>query len=681
MIVRRLHSDTAASCVARPRHCARPLAVAVALSALWFAATASAAQTVQRGEYESYARAQQVATALRAEGRTISLLREPVTRSGHAVQLTFYQTGDAADWTARNLKRYGFNAWLIPQREAHGFVVQVGIYPDRNAAQAAVERLRQLGHANIRLRALQWPGYRYVVQESVDPNRPLPEPTMVTGIDSTGIDSTGTVSAATSSAAVAAALPSNAGTAGASTSDEPDSFSFGADSGDGEVLAFGSQTNYDALLVQNQHKTPSQRNTGFRFDELRLEYGSLNADEIGGEVKTSHAVLARFGYGFQIGDNLDGRVAVRFDGARQGPERSVKSAEWEADEVFLRYRSGEHKFTVGAVSINWGTLDELAPGNVIARQDMTRFVLDDLSRRYRAQGVLRYEGWFDRYKLDVVAIPAFEPAALPDADSIWSPYDQRRGLLLGVEPNPLLTALLQLGSVDTEPLDDDDGASGGVRLSHQGQGFDWGVSVQHVRHTTPYFVMNDAVRLALLTGADPVTALATGTPTFAAWHPFTDVASADVTFNWGESTWRAEVAYLSDFPVTTPDLRALTMPAVQYGVGVEFFPGDGNTRLSLQAGGLQIDPDEPIADRESVAFLSGELEMLFAAEAWRFRTRFLATDGEGRGDVYVNPELAYIRGEPDEFYLGAHVFSGDDGTAGGYHDEHDMFVLGWRTQF
>ncbi|MFN4291444.1 MAG: SPOR domain-containing protein [Permianibacter sp.] len=675
MIVRRRHPETAARNRADSRR-ERPRLrlIAIALSSLWLPVSAVAAETVQRGEYESYARAQQVATALRAEGRTISLLREPVTRSGHAVQLTFYQTGDAADWTARNLKRYGFNAWLIPQREAHGFVVQVGIFPDLASAQAAVERLRQLGHANIRLRALQWPGYRYVVQESVDPNRPLPEPVLATGSESSAT----LASTATTSAAVATTAGS---ITGMTPTDEPDSFSFGADGGDGEVLAFGAQTNYDALLVQNQHKTPSQRNTGFRFDELRLEYGSLNADEIGGEVKTSHALLARFGYGFQIGDNLDGRVAVRFDGARQGPERSVKFAEWEADEVFLRYRSGEHKFTVGAVAINWGTLDELAPGNVIARQDMTRFVLDDLSRRYRAQALLRYEGWFDRYKLDVVAIPAFEPAALPDADSIWSPYDQRRGLLLGVEPNPLLTALLQFGSVDTEPLEDDDGASGGVRLSHQGLGFDWGVSLQHVRHTTPYFVLNDAVRLALLSGANPATALAAGAPTFAAWHPFTEVASADVTFNWGESTWRAELAYLSDFPVTTPDLRALTMPAVQYGVGVEFFPGDGNTRLSLQAGGLQIDPDEPIADRESVAFLSGELEMLFAAEAWRFRTRFLATEGEGRGDVYVNPELAYIRGEPDEFYLGAHVFTGDDGTAGGYHDEHDMFVLGWRTQF
>ena len=652
----------------------RSLLSTMMASSLLLSAMASAAETVQRGEYDGYARAQQVVSALRAEGRTISLLREPVTRTGHAVQLTFYQTGDAADWTARNLKRYGFNAWLIPQREAHGFVVQVGIYPDRNAALEAVERLRQLGHANIRLRALQWPGYRYVVQESVDPNRPLPEPVLAIGAES----------GATLAPANSAGTVSNnsiTGSAGAVTTDEPDSFSFGSDSGDGELLAFGSQTNYDALLVQNQHKTPSQRNTGFRFDELRLEYGSLNADELGGEVKTSHALLARFGYGFQIGDSIDGRVAVRFDGARQGPERSVKFAEWEADEVFLRYRRGEHKFTVGAVPINWGTLDELAPGNVIARQDMTRFVLDDLSRRYRAQGVLRYEGWFDRYKLDVVAIPSFEPAALPDADSIWSPYDQHRGLLLGVEPNVLLSTLLQFGSVDTEPLDEDDGAGGGVRLSHQGQGLDWGVSVQHVRHTSPYFVLNDAVRLALLTGADPVTALAAGAPTFAAWHPFTDVASADVTFNWGESTWRAELAYLSDFPVTTPDLRAVTMPAVQYGIGIEFFPGDGNTRLSLQAGGLQIDPDEPIADRESVVFLSGELEMLFAAEAWRFRTRFLATDGEGLGDLYVNPELAYIRGEPDELYLGAHVFSGDDGTAGGYHDEHDMFVIGWRTQF
>lgn len=625
---------------------------------------AVALETVNRGEFDSYRLAQQRAASLRAEGRTISLLREPVTQRGHAVQLTFYQTGDAADWTARNLKRYGFNAWLIPQREAHGFVVQVGIYPTPAEAQQAAEKLRQLGHANIRLRALQWPSYRYLVQETVDPNRPLP-----VVVD----DDRQTERAGQQTERAAAPV--------AGDNAEPDSFEFGASSDDGTVLAFGSQTNYDALLVQSQRQTPSQRNTGFRFDELRLEYGSLNAED-GGIVKTSHALQARFGWGFQLGDAIDGRVAARFDGARQGPDRSVKAAEWEPDEVFLRYRAGEQKFTIGAVPINWGTLDELAPGNVIARQDMTRFVLDDLSRRYRAQGVLRYEGWFDRYKLDVVAIPSFEPAALPDADSIWSPYDQRRGELLGVEPNPLLAALLQIGTVDTEPLTDDDGAGGGIRLSHQGQGWDWGMSVQHVRHTTPYFVLNDAVRLALLSGAAPDAAVAASTePTFAAWHPFTDVASADVTFNWGESTWRAEWAYLSDYPVTTPDLRPLTMPAMQLGFGVEFFPGDGNSRLSLQAGGLQLDPDEPITDREKLAFLSGELELMFASEAWRLRTRFLITDGEGRADRYLNPELAYIRGEPDEFYLGAHVFSGDDGTAGGYHDDHDLFVIGWRTQF
>lgn len=651
----------------------RAMRAALLTAAVSLTPELQAADTVTRGEYDSYPRAQSVAAALRAEGRLISLLREPITRRGEAVQLTFYQTGDAADWTARNLQRHGFKAWLIPQRESHGFVVQVGIYASAEESQAAVAKLRELGHANIRVRKLEWAGFRYVIQETRDPNRPIAEPAVVAEIatPTTGI---------TTTAATAAVTTTTAATT-TTTTEEPDSFSFGADADEGAVLAFGTQTNYDALLVQSQRKTPSQRNTGFRFDELRLEYGSLNAED-GGVVESSHAVLARFGYGFQVGEQIDGRIAVRFDGARQGPDRTVKAAEWEPDEVFLRYRTGEHKFSVGAQTINWGTLDELAPGNVIARQDMTRFVLDDLSRRYRAQGVLRYEGWFDRYKLDVVAIPRFEPAALPEPDSIWSSYDQQRGLLLGVEPNPLLTALLQFGDVDPDLADEEKDAGGGIRLSHQGQGLDWGVSLQHVRHTSPYFVLNDDVRLALLAGAPVDVALAsTSDATFTSWHPFTDVASADVTFTWGESTWRAELAYLTDYPVTTPDLRAVTMPALQYGFGVEFFPGDGNTRLSLQAGGLQIDPDEPIADREAVAFLSGELEMLFASEAWRLRTRFLATDGEGRGDVYANPELAYIRGEPDEFYIGFHAFSGDDGTAGGYHDEHDLLVIGWRTQF
>ncbi len=642
------------------------------------APAALASQTIVRGEFDNFPRAQQLLTSLREQGRSVSLLREPVQHRGDAVQLTFYQLYDAAEWVARRLQREGFIAWVNPSRETYGYIVQVGIYRSKAETDAAMARLRQLGHANIRVRALSWTGYRYLVQETVDPDRALADEQIVDTAVSASQPGTG---------ATATAVTENA------NGEEPDSFTFGGDDSgtesgaeDGSVLAFGTQTDYDALLVQSQHKPPSSRHTGFRFDELRVELGSLDASE-GGEITSSHALRARFGYGFQMGDAIDGRLAVRYDGAQQGPARQISGGEWEPDEAFLRYRHGEHKWTVGAVVINWGTLDELAPGNVIARQDLTRYVLDDLSQRYRAQAVLRYEGWFERYKLDVVLIPLFEPAALPEPQSIWSPYDQSRGLLLGVEPNPILGALLQFGTVDPDPIDtgplaEDGHGGGGVRLSHQGQGFDWGLSLQHVRHSTPYFVLDEDVRTTLLLTGDPMAALAATTAaTFSAWHPFTDVLSADVTFNWAESTWRGELACLSDYPATTPDLRAITVPACQYGVGVEFYPGDGNTRLSLQAGALQLQPDETITDREQVLFLSGELEMLLFAESWRLRLRFLASDADGKADSYGNPELAYVRAEPDEFYLGVHVFDGDVGTAGAYHEEHDMLVLGWRGQF
>lgn len=606
--------------------------------------SATASDLIDHGRFDRYNDAMQTAENLRAEGRQITVFREPVTRDGFAVQLPYYQLYIAAEWAATRLQREGFQAWVIPKPESLGYVIQVDIVPSREEVADVRQRLDMLGHRNIRVRPIRWKSYQYFVQE-----------TRLEGMTEAIVE------------APDAPKP---------TPDEPEveSFSFGDDS----VLTFGKQTDYDTLLVQ-QDKDPSLRNQGFEVDDFRAEFGFLDA-KTGGLVESSHYGLISMGYRFVSESGFDGRIGLRVDAVRQAPERTVREAEVDYGESFLRYRAGDHKYTVGAQVINWGVLDELAPGNVLATQDLTRYTLDDLTRRYRATPLLRYEGWFDRWKVDVIGLPLFRAAELPEPDSIWFPIDSVTGRIIGLPNDPLLAALVQNSTFETN-IEDDHGG-GGLRVSHQGRGWDFGFSVQHVRHSLPYFELNSDVRLALLTGTPPNIAPTVSTePTFQAIHPFTDVVSLDFATVWGDTTWRAEMAYLSDVPVTTPDLRVVYAPSAQIGFGMEMFPGDANNRLSMQVGFTHLEPDEPILDREQTAYISGEFEWLFAREAWRLRTRFLSTWSEEGTDYYLNPELAYIRVEPDEFYIGVHIFEGDEGTPGDYHNEHDMFVLGWRTRY
>jgi len=59
--------------------------------------------------------------------------------------------------------------------------------------------------------------------------------------------------------------------------------------------------------------------------------------------------------------------------------------------------------------------------------------------------------------------------------------------------------------------------------------------------------------------------------------------------------------------------------------------------------------------------------------------RFFA--GLDKEDIYLNPEIAYVGWEPHEFYVEAHYFDGDEGTLGGFHQDHSLVTVGWRSTF
>ncbi len=110
--------------------------------------------------------------------------------------------------------------------------------------------------------------------------------------------------------------------------------------------------------------------------------------------------------------------------------------------------------------------------------------------------------------------------------------------------------------------------------------------------------------------------------------------------------------------------------SVNWAAGMEFHPGDGDTRVNLQLTGNHLTDADNSLERDDVYNFNGSVEIPFAEERWRANMRFFVDlDEEG---LYINPEIAYIAWEPHELYLEAHYFDGDEGTLGGFHEDHSL---------
>lgn len=384
--------------------------------------------------------------------------------------------------------------------------------------------------------------------------------------------------------------------------------------------------------------------------------------------------------GWRSAGSWEARISARLYAWRQHGDTEFTHGEIDAGDSWLRYRGDSWRVTAGMQTVLWGRADELPPTDRLSVQDVTRFALDDLSERRRSAPLLRLEHFIGASKLDLLWMPRFRAAELPHDDDIWHPVDRRRGALIGIRPDPLLSALVQGGGYQ----EDDDGYGGvGLRWSRSGEGMDYAFSIQRVRHSLPYYELDAAVRGALLLNPlDPAGAVAAGdaSRTFVARHPLSTVAGVDLGLVTGGMTWRLEAAWLSDVPVTTGDLRMDTVPAIDWTVGLEFFPGDAETRVTLQLTGRELfDLPATILDRERIVALGGELESILPGYRWRARMRF--STGLDRRDVYLNPELAFIGFEPHELYLAGHWLDGADMTAGGHFQDNDLIALGWRARY
>lgn len=386
-----------------------------------------------------------------------------------------------------------------------------------------------------------------------------------------------------------------------------------------------------------------------KVDALRVELGGFADHPSASGDGFAHAALSVTGgegdWSYALG--------ARFDALSQFGSSDFTRVRADYTENFLRWRGEDLRLTLGTQNVMWGRVDEISPIDRMSRADVSRVVLDKLPDRRRAVSAVRAEYFGEAFKLDAVWLPVFDEAVMPHRDSVWHPVDAVKGRLLGFGVLPGLVG------VKVRDADVDGSGGGGVRLTAGGDGVDYGLSVQRVRQSQPYYRVSPGLLSAV--------------------HPYDTVIGTELETERLGATWRMELAWRSDVPLTTRAFEYRTDPGVDVVVGAEFFPGDGETRVTLQLAGHRTLTDAAVLDRTEFYAMTGEIEHPFAHGRWRADLRFMV--GLGDRDVYINPRLAYTGIDQHELFVAAHLFGGSPETLGGYYRDNDAVMVGWQAKF
>ncbi len=394
------------------------------------------------------------------------------------------------------------------------------------------------------------------------------------------------------------------------------------------------------------------QDTGLKVDALRLEVGGFT-DEPGatGSALVHGAVSLR-------GDSGDWSYALgaRLDAHSQYGNRDFDRVRLDYTENYLRWQQKDLRLTLGTQNVLWGRVDEISPIDRMGRVDFSRAVLDKLPDRRRAVPAVRAEYFGEGFKLDGVLLPVFDEAVMPQTRSVWNPVDTVNGRILGIG------ALPGMVGARVVKADINGAGGGGLRFTAEGDNVDYGFSVQRVRQSQPYY--------RVVPGAPVV---------LQAVHPFSTVLGAELETERLGATWRMEVAVNSAVPLTTQSFQYRTDPSLNVVIGAEFFPGDSETRVTLQVAGQRVMTNQIVLDRTRIYSFTGEIEHPFANGRWRADLRFAM--GLNDRDLYINPRLSYTGIDRQEIYLAAHLFSGTANTLGGFYRRNDSVVVGWQGKF
>ncbi|MCB0364636.1 MAG: hypothetical protein H6624_06415 [Bdellovibrionaceae bacterium] len=409
---------------------------------------------------------------------------------------------------------------------------------------------------------------------------------------------------------------------------------------------------------------------------LILRREGLASEKGQGRPSGQGSLWIDIGRSFKLNPKFEFRLGGHYDvDAIEGSEENYQYADL-AGSVF-QYKDRNSSLSAGVEKIQWGRLEENSTLLRLGRIDWRRGPAQPYEFLKRGDPLLRYQRFLGNWSLDVVAIPRAKLPIVAKADQLWSIVDRYNGRALGLSKEPILSQLIQLGSISEEHPDK---PASGILLERVGESLDIGFYLVHAPRLIPLVIPNKEVLARIALGQPPSLAIAsTKGSTFVEKSPQSTMVALDGSAEMLGGVWMFEVSHDPSYPVLNTSLEVIERSRLAWRLGLELSDLPWLGQLALRLSGDKVRVSEPITELNEFYDLGVRWWKRYSADKWELSMRSLVA--LGRHNLYISPQIQYLGWEPQVISLEYHYFSGAERELGGFYNKKDVISLSLRSSF
>lgn len=322
-------------------------------------------------------------------------------------------------------------------------------------------------------------------------------------------------------------------------------------------------------------------------------------------------------------------------------------------QAYLDIYFDDFDLRIGKQQIIWGKADGVFITDVISPRDLSEFILPDFEEIRIGVNAFKLDYYLGNSTFEAVWIPLFEPAILPDANSIWSPQ----------MPDFFLPVNYDYSKAEVE--DKLENSEYGFKYSYLGSALDFELMTA--------FLWDDNPAMHIFAQPDSTLLIKPE------YHRL-PLAGASFSKAIGGAVLRGESAFYFDKKFAAEDLNnngIMENNYLHYLIGYDHNWFGVNVSIQFIQEYI-LDYQDEIRNEEFSNTMSFLISEDFLRETLRLELfSYLGINNE---DALLRPKIIYDIADGFEVMMGANIFVGNDGNFGQYN-QNDMLYLKLRYDF
>ncbi|MDY0220144.1 MAG: hypothetical protein RBR67_03300 [Desulfobacterium sp.] len=362
-----------------------------------------------------------------------------------------------------------------------------------------------------------------------------------------------------------------------------------------------------------------------------------------------------------------------------GDDNFQKDYDLDIHEAYITLPVNKMTITLGKKILRWGKTDQLSPVDTLNPEDFREFIVLDYEDRKIPVWMANLQVKFEKFSLEGVYMPKFEPARQDYFGTDWSVFSHiKQEIRASSLPDQLKNYVNGININETDP--DDSGFNGefAIRARTSLNGWDLGATYHYAWEDLPFysnFPIKNFATDGSMDGESMIFDLADARDeNIEISYPRVHIAGLEFETTLGNFGIRGEAAWQDQQSFLTSSLTSKQSPTLFYILGADYSGVDWYVNLQLSHNHIFDHDDSFLYFKKDTVSLLGEINRNLFSQ-WLEASLHYSITLNNDHEYYLSPRLTYTSITNLDLTFGAHIFEGDSTSFIGRFNRNDQLFL------